>query len=131
MKNVRFQVRDVYFILSATSASSNDITATADDLRKLDIYGDLVSMPKGTETEQDHGSENPLPSEGTTMGKQVSKKELGRLRSKQAVLAKIQASGEDMNNISRNDTEEPQTKKTRSEQGNGSSEGIDVVMADE
>lgn len=66
-------------------------------------------MPKGTEPEQDQAPETPLPSENS--GKQISKKELGRLRSKQAVLAKLQANEGD-------DTKEPQTKKTKSEQGN-------------
>jgi hypothetical protein len=94
-------------------------------------------MPKGaeTETEQDQGSEIPLPSESTTMGKQISKKELGRLRSKQAVLAKLQASTEgmtDMPGSEGDDTEEPQTKKTRPDQGtteDDSSEGVDMSMA--
>lgn len=106
----------IFFILSTTPAS-NDVTATADDLRKLDLYGDLVSMPKGTEAEQE--LEILSPSESAAMGKQISKKELGRLRSKQAVLAKLQSNVEGVTDIPRSegdDTKEPQTKKTKSDQ---------------
>jgi tRNA (guanine-N(7)-)-methyltransferase subunit TRM82 len=124
------------FIFSYYSAS-NCMTATADDLRKLDIYGDLVVMPKGTEVGQDQELEVPLPSESSSSGKQLSKRELGRLRSKQAVLAKLQASVEDMTDIpdsEGDDTREPQPKKTRSdsEQDNladeSSNHGVDVSM---
>lgn len=93
------------------------LPATADDLRKLDLYGDLVSMPKGTEAEQE--LEILSPSESAAMGKQISKKELGRLRSKQAVLAKLQSNVEGVTDIPRSegdDTKEPQTKKTKSDQ---------------
>jgi hypothetical protein len=91
-------------------------------------------MPKGTESDQDQGLEIPVPSESTTSGKEISKKELGRLRSKQAVLAKLQASAGDATDIpgsERDDTKEPQTKKTRSKRGNpgnNSNEGNDMVM---
>ena len=70
-------------------------------------------MPKGTEPEQDQGPEIPLPSESSGNLKQISKKELGRLRSKQAVLTKLQASAEGIPDSEGDDTKEPQTKKTR------------------
>ena len=51
------------------------MTASAEDLKKLDLYSDLVSMPKYTAAADE-------PSGAT-----LSKKELGRMKSKQAVLA--------------------------------------------
>jgi tRNA (guanine-N(7)-)-methyltransferase subunit TRM82 len=116
--------------IHSTISASNRIPATADDLRKLDLYGDLIAMPKGTEAEQDQGLEIPLPSE-STIGKQISKKELGRLRSKQAVLAKLQASVEgttDMPGSEGDDTREPKTKKTKSDEDD-SSEGVNVDVS--
>lgn len=72
-------------------------------------------MPKGFELEQDQGSEIPFVSESTSSGKQISKKELGRLRSKQA-LAQLQASAEGTTEISESggdEIKEPQTKKMK------------------
>jgi tRNA (guanine-N(7)-)-methyltransferase subunit TRM82 len=99
-----------------------------DDLQKLDLYGDLTAMPKGTDSDQDQGSEIPVPSESNALGKEISKKELGRLRSKQAVLAKLQASAGGATDMPGDEGDEPQTKKTRSEIGNDGNEGNDVVM---
>ena len=47
-----------------------------EDLKKLDLYSDLVSMPKYNAAEASEGS-----------SKRLSKKEMGRMKSKQAVLA--------------------------------------------
>jgi hypothetical protein len=46
-----------------------------EDLKKLDLYSDLVSMPKYSADASE------------TSSRTLSKKELGRMKSKQAVLA--------------------------------------------
>lgn len=114
------------------------LPATADDLQKLDLYGDLTSMPKGSDVGQDPGSrhldENPI-------GKQVSKKELGRLKSKQAVLEKVQAIGGGVANFESREEDddrlgeaerEPEAKKTKAEQSravDGIEGDADVIMS--
>ncbi|KAF9461233.1 WD40-repeat-containing domain protein [Collybia nuda] len=108
------------------------ILATANELKKLDIYGDLTTMPKNTDTEQDQGSEAPDAGENTTGagGKQVSKKELGRLKSKQAVLAKVQAGGSGSTGTKDDEPEiqEPESKKSKSDHGNDLTQIQDVSM---
>lgn len=88
-------------------------------------------MPKNTDVEQDQGSEGPFAEENASSGKQVSKKELGRLKSKQAVLAKVQAGGTGGGGPGPGDEEieEPESKKSRSERGDDTTEdGQDVQM---
>jgi len=72
------------------------------DLKKLDLYSDLTSMPKYTADPENVTAEGPdvsmltgdevqLSTRSTaaaaTTTKELSKKELGRMKSKQAVLA--------------------------------------------
>lgn len=88
-------------------------------------------MPKNTDAEQDQGSEAPVAEENVSSGKQVSKKELGRLKSKQAVLAKVQGGGSGGGNAGDEEVEEPESKKSRSERGDDTIEdGQDVQMAE-
>jgi tRNA (guanine-N(7)-)-methyltransferase subunit TRM82 len=102
--------------------------ATVNDLEKLDIYGDLTAMPKNTDAEQDQASGVLIADENAPGGKQVSKKELGRLKSKQAVLAKVQAGG---GNVGDEEMQKPEPKKSKSERGDDVPEsGQDVQMTD-
>lgn len=88
-------------------------------------------MPKNTDAEE-QGSEVPAATEES--GKQVSKKELGRLKSKQAVLAKVQAGagGSGAHTNVEEEVEEPESKKSRSDAGEdtktGEESNVDVQM---
>lgn len=76
-------------------------TATADSLKKLDLYYDLIALPKYADPDVDENAEGtPMPigapelsssETAKARGKakaELSKKELGRIKTKQAVLAK-------------------------------------------
>lgn len=76
------------------------ITAGTEDFKKLDLYNNLTSMPKYITDAENVTAEGPeistMTSDATTSTaavKELSKKELGRMKSKQAVLtakAKVQ-----------------------------------------
>ncbi|KAJ6565973.1 WD40-repeat-containing domain protein [Mycena sp. CBHHK59/15] len=99
------------------------LPATAADLKTLDLYLPLSALPKNHEVEHDPmdrvPADNP-PDGGPT--KEISRKELGRLKSKQAVLAKVQATARPAGEA---DLEERNHKRARSEHDEGST---DVVM---
>ena len=68
--------------------------ATPDDLKTLDLYSDLASMPKNVDPEHDPLIRDTLSEAAAidpeTDGKGLTQRELGRLRKKKALLAKIQ-----------------------------------------
>ncbi|KJA28088.1 hypothetical protein HYPSUDRAFT_129664 [Hypholoma sublateritium FD-334 SS-4] len=76
-------------------------TANAESLKKIDLYSDLVSLPKYADPDVEENNEGaPMPigapeisSSETAKAKgkakaELSKKEIGRIKTKQAVLAK-------------------------------------------
>ncbi|KAF9563906.1 WD40 repeat-like protein [Agrocybe pediades] len=110
------------------------VTATAEELKKLDVYGDLVAMPKYAADADGEALpvENLLPGSlpigapelsssetaklaAAAKGKvELSKKELGRMKTKQAVLAKAQEQGLGINSPRETeDGEERETKKMK------------------
>ncbi|TFK39886.1 WD40-repeat-containing domain protein [Crucibulum laeve] len=105
------------------------LQATPEELKKLDLYGDLTSMPKYSDSE----AAEATPEVAAGGEKAKSKKELGRLKNKTKVLAKMAVSaatgdaraGED-------ELEEPETKRTKSEHGDEAEvkKNEDVVMAE-
>ncbi|KAJ7224057.1 WD40 repeat-like protein [Mycena pura] len=64
------------------------LPATSSELKNLDIYSSLTALPKNNDTEHDPMDRDVL--ESAVEGKELSQKELGRLKSKKAV-AKAQA----------------------------------------
>jgi len=100
--------------------------ASADDIKKLDLYGDLISMPKNTEADPDQEGDVSIPAEAE---KHASKKTLGRLKNKKAVLDKVQAMASASTAGADDEMREPDVKKTKSERGDESRQ--DVVMAGE
>ncbi|KAG6902580.1 hypothetical protein C0995_014587 [Termitomyces sp. Mi166 len=94
------------------------LPATEDDLKKLELYNDLVAMPKGYEAENDPDGDTAQPDP-----EKQSKKILGRLKNKQKVLEKereLAATGGD-------GVKEPDAKKAKSDVGD---EQEDVDMAE-
>ncbi|KAG6897821.1 hypothetical protein C0992_010625 [Termitomyces sp. T32_za158] len=104
------------FYMSNRLTQSNT-TATEDDLEKLELYNDLVAMPKGYEGENDLDGDKPSEPE------KQSKRILGRLKNKEKVLQKERqlASAVD------DGTKEPDVKKAKSNAGDGEQ---DVNMAE-
>ncbi|KAF8909289.1 WD40-repeat-containing domain protein [Gymnopilus junonius] len=122
------------------------LTATPEEIKKLDLYGDLTAMPKYSSDADGAPSDHPklLPigapelsaseTVKSTKGKgkvELSKKELGRIKGKQAVLAKAQEKVSKAGEGS----EEPEAKRARSEStGEGGepsqqAEGEDITMS--
>ncbi|KAG6826553.1 hypothetical protein H0H92_015328 [Tricholoma furcatifolium] len=101
-------------IINALGSTSR-LAATAEDLKKLELYNDLVAMPKG------HDAENEQ--DGDAEPEKQSKKTAGRLKNKQKVLEKEQSLALAGVEAAADDSEEPSAKKPRSEGG-------DVDMAD-
>ncbi|KAG6908959.1 hypothetical protein DXG01_002565 [Tephrocybe rancida] len=94
------------------------LPASAEDLKKLELYNDLVAMPKGNDAENEEGDiAAPEP-------EKQNKKILGRLKNKQKVLEKEQALAS-APGTSDDGAKEPDAKKPRSEVGDK-----DVVMAE-
>jgi hypothetical protein len=85
------------------------LKATAVELRALDAYLPLSALPKNNDAEHDPMDRTPLESAAAEEGKEISRKELGRLKSKTAVakaqLARPAGVAE----------EEPAAKRARSE----------------
>ena len=112
--------------------------ATPDDLKTLDLYSDLASMPKNVDPEHDPLIRDTLSEAAAfdpeTDGKELTQRELGRLRKKKALLAKIQEKEQQKRGAS--EVVETQgeaeagreTKRTRSESGDG--EGKDALYED-
>ncbi|KAM5544290.1 hypothetical protein V8D89_001950 [Ganoderma adspersum] len=70
------------------------VPATAAELKGLDLYSDLSSMPKHVDPEHDALIRDALSEaaafDPATDGKELTQRELGRIRKKKALLAKIQ-----------------------------------------
>ncbi|KAG5650540.1 hypothetical protein H0H81_011869 [Sphagnurus paluster] len=95
--------------------------ASEENIKELDLYGDLAAMPKNTEAENDQDGETPTPADAE---KTTNKKVLGRLKNKQAVLEKAQAIASASVLGDSEGIKEPDAKKTKSEHGSE-----DVVMS--
>ncbi|GLB41843.1 putative required for the formation of N(7)-methylguanine at position 46 (m7G46) in tRNA [Lyophyllum shimeji] len=97
--------------------------ASTEDLEQLDLYGDLSAMPKGHEPEE--GGDASTKAEAP-----VTKRTIGRLRNKQAVLEKAQAMATATASTPAADDEvqEPSAKKTKSEHGDESRQDVDMVQ---
>lgn len=92
------------------------LPAGTEDFKKLDLYNDLTSMPKYIADAENVTAEGPeistMTSDATTStaaAKELSKKELGRMKSKQAVLAAKAKVQEDIE--AEDDAVEPETVK--------------------
>lgn len=115
--------------MSCQYSFCNRDLATPEDLKKLDLYGDLVSLPKyvddDAETKDDTRQDMPIGApdlSSSEMAKsrgkgksELSKKELGRLKLKQAVMAKASEKTRKADELDVDD--ELKTKKPRSEAG--------------
>jgi len=108
--------------LLATLNSGSLHPASADDIKRLDLYGDLIAMPKSNEADHDQEGDVPTPAEAP-----ASKKTLGRLKNKQAVLEKVQAMASVSTPAADDELKEPNAKKTRSEHGDESRENVDMA----
>ncbi|KAJ7656294.1 WD40 repeat-like protein [Mycena polygramma] len=98
------------------------LPATPAELKALDLYSPLSALPKNTETEHDPMDREPL--ENPDDGKEVSRKELGRLKSKKAV-AKVQTTRP----AGEAELEERSTKRAKSEHDDvGEGGSRDVIM---
>ncbi|OBZ66832.1 tRNA (guanine-N(7)-)-methyltransferase non-catalytic subunit TRM82 [Grifola frondosa] len=99
------------------------IPATSADLKVLDIYSALSSMPKNVDSEHDALVRDTLSdiAAESEEGKELTQRELARLRKKKALLAKIQeqAREETAEKGRDNDADERESKKARSESENG------------
>ncbi|KAH9479543.1 tRNA (guanine-N(7)-)-methyltransferase non-catalytic subunit TRM82 [Psilocybe cubensis] len=114
----------------ASSLNSSLVSATAEEVKKLDLYGDLTSMPKyASDGDIEGEGDTTLPigapelsSSETAKGKkgqvELSKKELGRIKTKQAVLAKAQKMEVD-GETKTEEEEAPESKRARSDGGSG------------
>ncbi|KAF5383622.1 hypothetical protein D9615_003555 [Tricholomella constricta] len=113
--------------LLATLNSKSLQPVSADDLKELDLYGDLAAMPKNTEVDDDQEGETSTPADAE---KTTNKKVLGRLKNKQAVFEKAQAmaSASASTPMAEDGVKEPETKKTKSEIGDDSQQ--DVVITE-
>ncbi|KAF9475213.1 WD40 repeat-like protein [Pholiota conissans] len=134
--------------------STSLLSATPEFLKRLALYSDLTSMPKNAEPEDDlgpaalEGMPTMLPigapeisSSETAKAKgkakaELSKKEIGRIKGKQAVLAKAMEieAGASVAGVARDvkekkDEDVPERKKARSEVECGSGDG-DVQMTE-
>ncbi|CAL1715501.1 unnamed protein product [Somion occarium] len=79
--------------LLSTINSKCLISATQADLTILDLYAHLASMPKQVDLEHDSMQREDLSEIASTpgdKGKQLTQRELGRLKNKKALLKKIQ-----------------------------------------
>ncbi|PIL25327.1 hypothetical protein GSI_13216 [Ganoderma sinense ZZ0214-1] len=81
-------------VLLAALNSKCPVPATAAELKALDLYSDLSSMPKHVDPEHDALIRDTLSEaaavDPATDGKELTQRELGRIRKKKALLAKIQ-----------------------------------------
>ncbi|KAI0369855.1 hypothetical protein BV20DRAFT_996374 [Pilatotrama ljubarskyi] len=100
------------------------VPASAAELKTLDLYSPLSSLPKNVDPEHDPLIRDTLSEaaavsiDGGAEGKQLTQRELGRLKKKKALLAKIQAQ-EQQKQASREGTAEGEAdrevKRARSE----------------
>ncbi|KAH9893323.1 WD40-repeat-containing domain protein [Cubamyces lactineus] len=111
------------------------VTATPAELKTLDLYGALSSLPKNVDPEHDPLVRDTLSEAAVASldgdGKQLTQRELGRLKKKKALLAKIQEQ-EQQKRSSREGTGEVEAereiKRARSESGAEAPATGDVEM---
>jgi tRNA (guanine-N(7)-)-methyltransferase subunit TRM82 len=65
--------------------------ATVDEAKNIDLYSALTALPKNLEAEHNAMDEEPLSEIASEKLAQLSNKELGRLKSKKAMLARAAA----------------------------------------
>jgi len=88
------------------------LPATAEDIKILDLYTDLTWLPKynegiDTESKSDRASSEGPGQNEEEQEKQLTKRELGRMKNKRRVLEKAQEAA---------DKEEPATKRNKGDQ---------------
>ncbi|TBU30168.1 WD40 repeat-like protein [Dichomitus squalens] len=112
------------------------VSATPEELKKLDLYSDLSSLPKNVDPDHDALIRDTL-SEAAAFdpdaadAKKLTLRELGRLKKKKALLAKIQEREEGAKRASREGSEavsEREVKRARSESESGT--GVDEKAGD-
>ncbi|KAI0793716.1 WD40-repeat-containing domain protein [Fomes fomentarius] len=108
------------------------VPATSEELKTLDLYSDLSSMPKNVDPEHDPLIRDTL-SEAAAFdpeaeGKQLTQRELGRLKKKKALLAKIQEREQQKRGASEGIEAEAgrEMKRTKSESEHNDEGGGDV-----
>ncbi|KAG5719661.1 tRNA (guanine-N(7)-)-methyltransferase subunit TRM82, partial [Termitomyces sp. T112] len=94
--------------VTRTLNSTALLPATEDDLKRLELYNDLVAMPKGFEAENDPEGDTAPPEP-----EKQSKRILGRLKNKQKVLDKERELAVAVDD----EVKEPDAKKTKSDVG--------------
>lgn len=72
---------------------SDQIIATAEDIKQLDLYTDLTWLPKHNEG-IDKSDRAPSEGPGENEEEQLTKRELGRMKNKRRVLEKVQEASE-------------------------------------
>ncbi|KNZ74606.1 tRNA (guanine-N(7)-)-methyltransferase subunit TRM82 [Termitomyces sp. J132] len=97
-----------HVFLTRTLNSTALLPATEDDLKRLELYNDLVAMPKGFEVENDPEGDTAPPEP-----EKQSKRILGRLKNKQKVLDKERELAVAVDD----EVKEPDAKKTKSDVG--------------
>ncbi|KAI0642324.1 WD40-repeat-containing domain protein [Trametes meyenii] len=105
--------------LLATLNTKCTVEATPAELKTLDLYGALSSLPKNVDPEHDPLIRDTLSEAAVAVsvdaeGKQLTQRELGRLKKKKALLAKIQAQ-EQQKQTSREGTAATDGEETRRE----------------
>ncbi|KAF8159551.1 WD40-repeat-containing domain protein [Crassisporium funariophilum] len=132
------EVHDVHNSLVQSLNSDALLQASKEDLKALDLYIDLTSMPK-YHTETDPDLLPTLPTHTSTLTDEqqppkaeLSKKVLGRMKSKKAVMAVVQQqqlmdAGAGNEAVLEEEDEEPGMKRAREDAGEVV--GEDVVMA--
>ncbi|KAI0832075.1 WD40-repeat-containing domain protein [Trametes gibbosa] len=129
--------------LAAALTSNCPVPATAAQLKGLDLYAALSALPKNVDPEHDAVVRDTLSEAAAAAsvdgagvdGKPLTQRELGRLRKKQALLAKIQEQAQ-ARHASREGTAdaadaERETKRARSESaGDGPVVGEDAAARD-
>lgn len=108
------------------------VPATSEELKTLDLYSHLSSMPKNVDPEHDPLIRDTL-SEAAAFdpeaeGKQLTQRELGRLKKKKALLAKIQEREQQKSGASEGIETEAgrEIKRTKSESEHNDEGGGDV-----
>ncbi|RPD73383.1 WD40 repeat-like protein [Lentinus tigrinus ALCF2SS1-7] len=125
--------------LLASLNSNCLVPATPEDLKALDLYSDLSSMPKNVDPEHDPLIRDTLSEAAAvdldTDGKGLTQRELGRLKKKKALLAKIQEKEQQKRGAS--EVAETQAeagrevKRTRSESGEGDGKDKEAVYEED
>ncbi|KAH9926247.1 WD40-repeat-containing domain protein [Epithele typhae] len=115
--------------LLATSPSLR-VPASDDDLKALDLYGALTALPKNVDPAHDPHIRDGLAEAAAVDEEGLTLRELGRLKKKRALLARIQEKERAQQGCGASEEAGPEAKKARSEtgEGEGQHEGADVEM---